>query len=216
MLNARFMQVVGFDAHVTKDHEESWLLCKAHLEGLRAVPCLREARVVFIAECNLAAIGQIMSQRMVECHNVQIACAKKGSYGVKTVTLSKERYVLRLMTRLDHDAICYHSHLVSVNPFKRQQGWSYDKILADTKGTLEQQLYQFSGHIKTPRTLSTHGTSIVYSGKIDKHGKQSASMRDDLALAALMACFWSGQVLEGMLTLIDYHHRLHMPMTHNM
>lgn len=196
---------------MSKDHNETERLCLAHIAALRANPCFASARIVFIPECNLGAEGRVIAERLID-RGVHVACQKPTDYGIRTLKGSKRDYVSRLLSALELNSVRYHDKLIAANPFRIAQGISPEQVLAETKREFEDQLSRFSAHLKTPKQASGGEVSVIYSGKIDPQGRHSSRMRDDLALAMLMAAWASGQVIANQFTVLAYDRRLQAPL----
>jgi hypothetical protein len=195
--------VCGLDVHETRNDEESAVLCIAHIKALREHPCFREARIVLIPEANLANEAQIVSRHVFDhCgRGVYVAVQHAGVYGVNTNGVTRPLYVRDFKGKLDESAIRYHDRMVCANPAREARGESYSVRLAAAKREYEQQVATFRVGDHVPESMRQQRSR--WYGAADNNGRRSERLRDDMAMAGMMALHWSGQLRIGQIIMVD-------------
>lgn len=177
-------------ADAPADGTERRKLCRAHLRGLRQIPCFRSSRIVVVPETNLDVVQDIAEDLLNSEAGVSVLCARRGRYGVLTLESNKGMYVDAVNKRLAENAICYHSHVVSANPFTAANTPAIERV-AKARKEFERQLRSFRRIMVLPKALLS-AIRIAHSGRADKDNKRSGRMRDDMTLALALGIHWSG------------------------
>jgi len=189
------MQICGLDVYAAKDGHETRQLVASHLEALRQHSCFRHSRIVLIPEANLSE-GQEVAEHVISMPGLTVLSKREDTYGVYTVPGIKAMFVFRVTDLLAHQAISYHSTLVTANPFLMNMP-AADKA-ANARKEFERQLRSFRRVHLLPRSVNGR-RSEAFSGKVDKDNKQTNRLKDDMCMAFLFGVYWSGQHLNGLI-----------------
>jgi len=164
-------------------------IARAHVKGIRAHPCLQDARVVFMCERNLGDFAQHVSAAMVRIPGVSaIAPAREDAYGVRTLPDMRTTYAAHLRWRFKTRSLSlHHGTLVCENPMSSANESKAARI-ARTLKEFERQLRGFQSWAKMP-TMPTSRITFTYSGKVGPDRQTSKRFRDDMVMC-LMMCLW--------------------------
>jgi len=206
---------VGLDHHGTRNGSETRELVLAHMRALRARPCMANARFVLVPEENLGNEAQEIAEAVLrEISGVEVLARTDDRYGVRTDQDAKRKYVFRfadMLARAGDGALTYHEPLTSASPFVSNR--SADERATEARTEFERQLRSFRRFTDLAPSL-TSLPRVVYTGKADDDKKNTARMRDDMVLAALIGFYWSAEYLGSRITAHGYtsrHERAHAP-----
>ena len=190
------------------------MLCRAHVRGLRQLACFRGSRIVLIPETNLDVVQDIAEDLLNSEAGISVLCARVGRYGVVTLESNKGMYVDAVNKRLAENAIVYHGHVVSANPFTAVNTTPGERV-ARARKEFERQLRSFRRIMVLPKALLS-AIRIAHSGRADKDNQRSSRMRDDLTLALMLGVYWSGHHAHRTGNVHEYGHgnrliRPHVP-----
>jgi hypothetical protein len=190
-----------------RNGSETRELVRAHIRGLRASPCLRDAQIVFIGENNLGSEVQEVSEELLrDVAGVVVISQTKFRYGVRTDQRAKRAWRFRFGDLLAHDdAIRYHSPLISVNPLITNRTPEQRALAVKTE--FERQLRSLKCVFELPGSV-TGETRAGIGGKYDQNNRPSARLRDDMAMAALFGIYWAGEYIGDRTTFHTHAERL--------
>lgn len=170
---------------------------RAHILALRSKPCLRNARIVFIPESNLAGEANGVSEHIITMvTGIRIVSQKEDRYGCVTTQDTKRKFVFRFEDLLAHGAVSYHESLVSANPFIKNV--TPVELAKRSRMEFERQLRSFRRiHMLSPSIQAD--PYVAFSGKAGPDNKNTSRMKDDMVMACLLGIYWAGQYLRGLL-----------------
>jgi hypothetical protein len=199
-------QITGLENHPTRNGSETRELVVAHMRALRAVPCFVNARLVLVPEDNLGNEAQEIAEYALQTVvGVAVVARTETRYGVRTDQNVKRAYVFRFSGALAQSGIRYHEPLVSANPFITNRS-PKDRALA-ARAEFERQLRSFQQVTALAPSL-TSMKRVVYTGKADQQKKNTASLKDDMVMAALLGLYWAGEAVRGAVAMKSYASRL--------
>jgi hypothetical protein len=167
----------------------------AHLNALRENKCIGlRCRFRLIVE-NFADQAQVIGKTMLHKRSdLEVVCSYKTPlrYGCYTTVKTKTPYVFVFKDLLAFNAIWFHEHLVSANPFETRL--SREQLARATREKYERQARRFKQIINAPESLQSE-ISVVFTGKVDQNKKRSTRARDDMMMATLVGFYYTKQLL---------------------
>jgi len=195
------------DNHPCKFGWQTRDLVASHVRALRAHACFRSARIVLLPEANLGNEAQEIAESLIGVfENLEVVCDREDQYGVHTNPGSPEMYVRAFGSLLALGAVSYHSTLLTANPYADSK-LTLEQRAKRVRGEFERQLRSFRRVPLLPKSLIAR-PRYAYTGKGDKDNQRSASMRDDLVMAALFGLYYAQQRVNGLMFRRGFDNRL--------
>jgi len=163
--------------------------------------------IVLVPEDNLGNEAQeIAEQALRDITGISVLARTDSRYGVRTDQRTKRAYVFRFADLLANSALSYHGPaIVSANPFITNRTPTQRALAAKTE--FERQLRAFQRVTDLAPSLSAL-PNVIFTGKADHEKKQTARMKDDMVLAALLGIYWAQEALGGRVAEKGYASRL--------
>jgi len=175
-------------------------MCRAHVRGLRQVPCFRQSKIVLVPESNLDVTQDISEDLLATEPGLTVLAGRENRYGVRTGSGSHEQYVNSVSKRFAEGAVSYHKTIVTANPFADANTPPSERVAAARK-EFERQLRSFRKVMLLPKSILS-AVRVAHSGRVGKGNERSARLRDDMCMAFILGVFWSGHHIVG--TVLEY------------
>lgn len=170
--------LIGLESFQSINALENHGLIVNHVRAIEEIPMLRNTLKIFILESNLGLESEHISHMLAEnITNYLVMNEKDGSgkVGFCTTNALKDQAVEHVRERFGDRSIRVASEDNFVSISKGYRGGI---------ATLVDQLSEFAVVLKEDTTLQVQKPKKMYSGKI--------AGKDDLAIAFLLCCYWSG------------------------
>lgn len=177
-------------------------LLESNVRGIRAIPYLARAKIVFCVERNTGAVVSSMYDKMreLEGNRAHLYLAKAddpNALGLWTDENLKAEYLASATRWIDRHNVQYNTDLVCGNPFLEE------RENMDAAARVAYQRKEFEGQLRQLRLIPKIGEDpfskprMTWSGKVNDDNRRNARKTDDMALAFTMAAWMMEAILDG-------------------
>jgi hypothetical protein len=175
-------------------YEEAGELLAATVSGIRAIPYLMNAIIVFCVERNTSGFAKEMYSKMRKLQGGQahLYMSRPGDpnmMGIHTNNKLKVEFLDATMREVNRHNLQYSADFVCENPFMKREGMSHEACIRRKKDQFEEQMRNIE--------IFRKGDDNPFAPpRITWSGKRSGREVDDMATAFTMCVWLMGQILD--------------------
>ena len=186
--------IIGMESHPAQGHDEIKNILLSHLKGVRAIPQLKAALIVFCPEANLGQESSHMAHMVKHLPRLYTLRETPKKPGMITTFERKELYAMTTLGNFNTRKIrlCRDNDFVCLNPYG-----DANKRATVVKNMFKQQMISFR-KIEQPGPQPWSLSKFIYTGKV----KRGAN--DDIAMTLQFTLYWAIEFNQRRITNVPY------------